>query len=97
MIKIEVDSTTFEERSGTTQKGKPYTIREQQAYAHVLEETGKPAKYPVKMRVNLEDTQPPYQPGFYTLDPRCVMVGDFDRLTLGKIRLVPIKDPAPVK
>ncbi len=89
MIRIEVDSKSVDERSGTSQKGKPYLIREQGAYAHVLGEDGKPGKYPVRCRIGLEEKQAPYEPGFYRIDPRCVLVGDFDRVAFGRLRLLP--------
>jgi len=91
MIKIEVASTTFNEKHGTSGKGKPYSIKEQDAYAHVLGEDGKAAKYPVACKLPLEPDQVPYPLGFYTIDPRAVFVGDFGRLGLGRVRLTPIK------
>jgi hypothetical protein len=94
MIRIEIDSTTVEERKGTSAKGKPYLIREQSAYAHVLDEKGKPGKYPVRTRISLDDGQEPYAAGNYTFDARAVIVGDFDRLTLGRVKLVPLKAAA---
>jgi len=90
MIKIEVDSTTVDERSGV-KNGKPWTIREQAAYAHVLGDDGKAGKYPVRCRLSLEDKQAAYAPGMYTFDARAVIVGDFDRLGLGRVKLVPFK------
>ena len=90
MIKIEVVSTLFDEKSGTGKNGKPYVIREQGAYAHVLDEQGKPGKYPVACKLALEGDQPPYQPGFYTFDGRAVFVGDFGRLSLGRVKLTPL-------
>jgi hypothetical protein len=90
MIKIEIAGTGFDERSGT-KNGKPWVIREQEAYAHVLDDKGKPMKYPVLCTVPLERDQAPYQPGFYTLDPRSVLVGDFKRLGLGRVKLLPLK------
>lgn len=88
MIKIEVESSTVDERSGV-KNGKPWTIREQGAYAHILDEFGKPGKYPVRCRLGLEDKAPAYQPGMYTFDARAIIVGDFDRLGLGRVKLVP--------
>jgi len=89
MIKVEIDSKSIDERSGTSQKGKPYLIREQIAYAHTLGEDGKPGKYPVRCKIGLEEKQAPYEPGFYSIDPRCFIVGDFDRVSIGRLRLIP--------
>ncbi len=88
MIRVEVVSTTVDERSGN-KNGKNWTIREQGAYAHLLDDQGKPMKYPVACSVPLDREAPPYQPGFYTLDMRSVYVGDFRRLELGRVRLTP--------
>jgi len=89
MIRIEVDSIEVTEQKGTTSKGKPYNIRKQGAYAFVLGPDGKEAKYPVRMVVNLEQEQKPYPVGFYTLDPKCIVVGDFDQLAFGRLALRP--------
>ena len=95
-IRIEVaDDTSVTTKSGTSKKnGSAYTIHEQTAYAHVLDENGKPGKYPVKCKVPLDDPDKHYRPGFYTVDPRSFYVGDFDSLGVGRLRLVPI---APAK
>ncbi|MFY9317524.1 MAG: single-stranded DNA-binding protein [Burkholderiales bacterium] len=88
MIRIEVISTTVDERSGN-KNGRNWVIREQAAYAHLLDEFSKPLKYPVACLVPLEKEAPPYQAGFYTLDLRSVYVGEFRRLELGRVKLVP--------
>jgi hypothetical protein len=80
-----------DERHGTSKGGKAWTIREQGAYAHVLDKDGKAAKYPVATKINLEPDAAPYQPGFYTLDPRSIFVGDFQQMQLGRVKLMPLK------
>lgn len=90
MIRVEIVSPAFDERSGE-KNGKAWTIREQEGYAHVLGQDGKPQKYPVLCSVPLEKDQPPYQPGFYQLDPRSVMVGEYKRLAFGRVKLLPLK------
>lgn len=62
-IVIEVVSTHVETRSGTSKQGRAYTINEQEAYLH----NGN--AYPVKIKINLENGQPAYQPGNYNLHP----------------------------
>lgn len=90
MIRIEVaDDTKVHTKSGTSKNGKGYTIHEQTAYAHVLDEEGRPAKYPVPCRLPVEDEAKPYKQGFYTLDPRSIFVGDYGRLEVGRARLAP--------
>jgi hypothetical protein len=86
MIRIEVVSPHVEERSGI-KDGKS-------AYAFVLDPEGNPAKYPVACSIMLEKNDRPYQPGFYTLDPRSIYVGDFRRLELGRLKLLPESGPA---
>jgi hypothetical protein len=62
-VVIEVVSTHVETRSGTSKQGRAYTINEQEAYLH----NGN--AYPVKIKINLENGQPAYQPGNYNLHP----------------------------
>jgi hypothetical protein len=93
MIRIEVVSTVVDERSGN-KNGKNWLIREQGGYAHLLDETSKPLKYPVACSIPLEKDAQPYQPGFYFLDLRSVYVGDFRRLELGRVKLVPERKAA---
>ena len=93
MIRIEVVNTTVDERSGN-KNGKNWVIREQAAYAHLLDDQGKPTKYPVACTLPLEREAQPYQPGFYTLDARSIYVGDFRRLELGRVRLLPERKAA---
>jgi len=88
MIRIEIVSSHVEEKSGN-KNGKDWKIREQGAWAHLLGEDGNPQKYPVSCSIQLERDAPAYQPGFYTLDPRSLYVGDFRRLEIGRVRLMP--------
>lgn len=88
MIRIEVVSTTVDERHGS-KDGRAWTIREQAAYAHLLDENGRPHKYPGACSIPLDRDAPAYAPGFYNLDLRSVYVGDFRRLELGRVKLVP--------
>lgn len=69
MIKIEVKSTETTTKSGTSGKtGKPYSIREQVAcYAFLTDRKRQPNAYPTRINVTLEDGQPPYEPGVYTI------------------------------
>lgn len=96
MLKVEVESTLFSEKSGTAKKtGKPYTIREQGAWLHTVDDHGKPSKYPQKFNVMIEDA--PYQPGQYLLHPSCIGVGEYGRLIITRAKLVPVSAPAASK
>ena len=85
-VVIEIASTQVQTRSGTSQKGKPYTINEQAAYMHI----GQP--YPVQIRINLENGQPPYQPGNYNLHP-----SSFSADRFGGIAVRPLLIPRPAE
>lgn len=90
-LRIEVKSPEVTEKNGVSAKtGKPYSIREQTAYASVFDKDGKPAPYPVRISVQLEPNQPPYQPGAYQVDPRCIWVDRFGSLVLGRLKLQPV-------
>jgi len=93
MIRIEILNSTIDERSGS-KNGKNWVIREQAAYAHLLDEHGKPVKYPVACSIPLEREGSAYQPGFYMLDPRSIYVGDYRRLELGRVKLLPERKAA---
>jgi hypothetical protein len=84
-IMIEVTSTEVKTRSGTSQRGKAYTINEQAAYMH---KGGDP--YPEKIKINLENGQPPYMAGNYSLASSSFYVDQF-----GGIAVRPILVPRP--
>lgn len=89
MVKVEVDATPVKGRTVQTKRG-PQEFFEQTVYVHLLEEDGKPAKYPVKAVVPLKSGAAPYAPGEYTIDERSFIVGDFQQIGLGRVVLVPI-------
>ena len=91
MIRIEIVSAAVEDRivPNKTSPDKPWQFREQNAYAFVVDPDGKPQKYPISCLIPLDKDQAPYQPGFYTLDPRSVYVGDYRKLEIGRVRLMP--------
>lgn len=86
MIKIEVkpSQAVADTRSGVSKStGKPYTISEQSAYIFLG------GDYPQLFKINLENGQSPYPAGIYHLHESSVYVGDFQKLRVGKIILVP--------
>lgn len=99
MLKIEVKDGTVQTRSGVSAKtGKPYNIREQEAYAYVYGKDGKPAPYPVRISLSLPDNGPGYNPGAYQLDPACIYVDRFGSLAIARPRLLPlVSQAAPAK
>ncbi|MBK9394262.1 MAG: helix-destabilizing protein [Uliginosibacterium sp.] len=93
MFKIEILVGAATKRSGTSKGGKPYEMIEQEAWAHVCDQQGNPAPYPSRIVLTLENNQMPYPAGHYTLHESCFYVGDYQKLTLGRVRLVPIPMP----
>lgn len=86
MIKIEIQSTDIDTRSGRSLRtGRDYTIRSQEAYLH----TGK--AYPELIKINLDDKQAAYSPGLYTLSIESFYQGKFNSLAFKPV-LVPLKD-----
>lgn len=96
MIRIEIKSTEVRTISGTSKAGKPYSIRDQEAYAHTVGRDGQPRPYPERISLQLEDDQPPFEPGLYTLAPSSLYVGDYGRLMLGRPQLARVQ-PAVAK
>lgn len=90
MIKIEVNSASFDMKSGTSARtGKAYSIREQEAWAFLCDRDGKPQPHPQRIKLTLADEQAPYNPGLYQLDPSSIFVGDFSQLNI-RARLRPL-------
>ncbi|MBN3182562.1 single-stranded DNA-binding protein [Pectobacterium brasiliense] len=89
MIKIEIkpSQALADTRSGVSKAtGKPYTISEQSAYIFLG------GDYPQMFKINLENGQSPYPAGIYSLHESSIYVGDFQKLRVGKIVLVPYQD-----
>jgi len=85
-IKIEVSNETVEVRSGVSAKtGKPYSMREQEAYAHTVSRDGSAQKYPQRIKITLGDQQPAYPVGIYTVAAESFFVDRFDSLSLGLV------------
>ncbi|WP_419721211.1 single-stranded DNA-binding protein, partial [Pectobacterium versatile] len=45
--------------------------------------------YPELIKINLEEGQPAYQAGFYTLHSSSFRVGSYNQLQIGRIVLIP--------
>lgn len=86
-MRIEVKSTAVAERKGVSDAGRPWSIREQQAYAHVLDRDGKPEEYPQKITLRLDEGDQAYPAGEYTLADASFYVGQYGRLTVGTVKL----------
>lgn len=83
-IEIKPSQVTFESRSGVSSKtGNAYELFEQKGYAWLG------GDYPQLIKIALEKGQPPYAAGLYDLSLESFMVGAYDRLQVGRIKLVP--------
>lgn len=87
-MQIEVTSPAVTERSGT-KNGKDWSIRTQTAYAFIPDETGKPKQYPESINIDLKKDQQPFAPGRYLLADASFHVGDYGKLSIGRLVLVP--------
>lgn len=93
MLKIEVKSEQVSERSGT-KNNRDWKIRNQEAYAHIVNPNGTLSPYPEKILITLQNgngsrpDQAPYAIGTYYLHPSSCYVGDFSSLRLGNINLM---------
>jgi hypothetical protein len=65
--------------------GREYLIREQVGYV----DTGKP--YPQEVRIPVETGREPYAVGKYMVDPACVYVDRYGKLSLGRLKLIAAK------
>jgi len=95
MIKIEISTAQFDEKRGTSARtGKPYAIREQEAWAYLTDRDGKPHPHPQRIRLTLDDDQPqPYPIGTYQLDPASLYVDRFGQIAI-RARLRPMVQAA---
>ena len=90
MIQIKVEDVAVETKSGTSQKsGKAYSIREQTAWGLFHDQNGKVQPHPQRIRVTLDDQQPPYPVGVYTLAPESFYPDRFGQITI-RAKLRPV-------
>lgn len=83
MIKIEVKSEAVQTKQGTSSRThKPYSIREQEAYAFFLDRDGNPQPYPQRVRLTLDDGAFPYPVGNYTLAPESLFADRYDQISI---------------
>ena len=92
-MKVLVMNTDVKTRSFPAREGKPaVNFREQSAAID------RPGEFPLPFTVSLEETQAPYPPGEYTIDPGSLQNNKFGGLEFGRrITLVPIKTAAAAK
>lgn len=84
-------------RSGTGDQGRPWSIREQQAFAATVDKEGRPDDFPSKITIRLDEGQAPYAPGEYEVDERSFYVAQYGRLSLGNVVLRPMSAKSVVR
>ena len=95
-MKIEIKSLAVATRSGVGDGGKLWKVQEQTGYAFTVAKDGTPEPYPQKVTVRITDGQQPYAPGVYELQDASFFVGQYGKLTLGDLVLMPVKQAARV-
>lgn len=95
MIKIEVKSANVTPRNVLAKTGRnagqTIQLLEQEAYAHTVDAQGNARPYPERILLNIEQGEQPYPPGYYTLSPASLYINRFQKLEMGRSRLLPIK------
>lgn len=90
MIVIEIDSTATRTKSGNNAKG-PWSMTFQQIAISGHMQDGFLAKHPRESTIQIDDNAQPYPVGRYTIGTDSFFFGDFDRFTLGRLKLIPLK------
>lgn len=91
MLRVEIKSALINEISGISQKtGKPYNMKKQSGWAYTYDQQGNLNPYPERIEISLADNQEPYAVGNYGLSDKCIFVGDFNSLTVGRPILEPV-------
>jgi hypothetical protein len=83
-IIIEVKSGAVSEKTVRGKDGREYLIREQGGWVDL----GKP--YPQEVRISLERGQEGYAAGQYLMDESCLYVDRYGKLSLGRLKLIPL-------
>lgn len=83
MIKVQVETTVVDLKQGTSAKtGKPYSIREQEAWGFFCARDGKPHPHPQRIKLTLDDDQQPYEIGTYQLDPSSLYADKWGQISI---------------
>lgn len=84
-MRVMIDSTDVKTRSGTSARGKDYTLRTQECYFDMDK------RYPVEGKVRLAEGQQPWAVGEYTVDlTKSCYVDKYGSLSMSEeLHLVP--------
>ena len=93
MIKIRILTDKTQHLKGVGKaSGKPYDMHLQTAYAFTIDGDGTVSEIPEKFEFVLEQEQPPFQRGDYTLTPDAVYIDRNGRMGINpKLKPVPAK------
>lgn len=80
MIRIEVTSEVLTKSGIARATGKPYEIREQVAFAHLVDSAGQNQRYPQRILLPVRRDAAPIEPGDYQPTAESFYVGDFGAL-----------------
>jgi hypothetical protein len=90
-LRIEIKSPLITEISGVSKAGKPYNIKKQIGWAYTYDQQGDLNPFPEKIEIGIADGQSPFPVGNYVLSDKCIYVGDFSSLTVGRLILEPVQ------
>jgi hypothetical protein len=82
-ILIEVKEAKVERKRITKKDGGQLDIGEQRAYVSL----GKPYPTEIVIPIDVASGQMPYEPGSYQMDPACLYVDRYGKLSLGRLKL----------
>lgn len=96
-LRIEIKSPLITEISGISKAGKPYNIKKQVGWAYTYDQLGAPNPYPERIDISMAEGQMPYSIGNYLLSDKCLFVGDFNSLSVGRpiLEVMPVRSVAP--
>lgn len=89
MLKISITSTAVHTKSGIGKNGRPYEIREQNAWVHLYDQDGKGNPFPTGMMLMLEKNSAPFPVGEYIMQPSSIVSGPF-----GSLKIKPVLTPS---
>lgn len=89
VARVDVMSTKVYSKS-FEKDGRKFQFREQEVYMHLVAPDGTPDPVPTKVSLSLEGDAEPYAVGVYEFSLRSLVVGGFNRLQVGRVRLDPV-------
>lgn len=94
MLKVTVDSTHVETKSGVSKRsGKPYEMHTQAAWVYLVDPTGVPDRFPTKARFSVDEVTKPYPLGDYVLHPSAISVNQWGDLEMSFPKLTAARKP----